>query len=138
LLEAPLCDHAGTLLERLGQVLRGVAPDGAAQEQRLAVDPLVPLLVERARRRRDREARDRDAGLGEAQLRVGGQVADNGDDGVVGHAQAVSFMGVVAVIPPSLSSSTHPDRVSTGVSSGVRIPSRGTMRPYAYEAEGWA
>src|SRR5690606_15080608 len=62
-----------------------LAPDGAAHEQRLAVLPLVALAVELTGGRRDREVRDRGAGGGEAQLRVPGQVADHGDEGVASH-----------------------------------------------------
>src|SRR5699024_3529632 len=85
LLEAALRDDAGALLERLGHVLRGIAPDGAAQEQRLAVLPLVRLTVEHAVGRRDGERRDRDAGVCDEQLRVGGESAEHRDDGVIRH-----------------------------------------------------
>src|SRR5699024_3858224 len=85
LLEAALCDHAGALLERRGHVLRGVAPDGAAEEQRLDVLPLVRLAVEGAGGGRDGERRDRDAGLRESQLGVRGEVADHRDDGAIRH-----------------------------------------------------
>src|SRR5699024_1927654 len=85
LLQAALCDDAGALLQRLGHVLRGVAPDGAAQEQSLAVLPLVRLTVEHARGGRDGERRDRDAGLRETQLGISGEVADHRDDGVIRH-----------------------------------------------------
>src|SRR5690606_41831885 len=83
LLETALRDDAGALLERLRHVLGGIAPDGAAEEQGLAVLPLIRLTVERAGGRRDGERRDSDAGLRETQLRVGGQVADHRDDGVI-------------------------------------------------------
>src|SRR5699024_2283034 len=85
--EPALRDHAGALLERLRDVLRRVPPDRGAEEQRLAVDPLVPLLVEGARRGRDGEVPDRDTRLGEAELGVGSQVADHGDGGVVRHVR---------------------------------------------------
>src|SRR5699024_10233397 len=85
--EPALRDHAGALLERLRDVLRRVPPDRGAEEQRLAVDPLVPLLVEGARRGRDGEVRDSDTRLGEAELGVGSQVADHGDGGVVRHVR---------------------------------------------------
>src|SRR5882672_2258310 len=49
LLEPPGHDHPGTPGERLGHVLRRLAPDVAAHEQRLAVLPLTALPVELAR-----------------------------------------------------------------------------------------
>src|SRR5689334_17645020 len=101
LLEAALHDDAGAAGQGLGDVLRRLPPDVAAQEQRLAVLPLARLLVERARGGRDGEVRDRRTGRGEAQFRVGRQVADHGDDGVSGHrgsprAQALAAAGLAA------------------------------------------
>src|SRR5699024_3173233 len=90
LLEAALGDDAGALLEGRGDVLGGVAPDRAPHEQRLAVLPLVRLAVEGARGGGDGEARDRDTRLGEAKLGIGGEVADDGDDGVVCHVNLSS------------------------------------------------
>ncbi|CCH80415.1 membrane hypothetical protein [Nostocoides japonicum T1-X7] len=78
-------DDAGAAPEGLGNVLGRLAPDRAAHEQRLAVLPLVALAVERPRRRGHGEVRDGCARGGEAQLRVAGQVADEGDDGVACH-----------------------------------------------------
>src|SRR5882757_9163835 len=71
LLEPPGHDHPGTPGERLGHVLRGLPPDVAAQEQRLAVLPFAGLAVEGARGGGDREARHRRPGRGEAQFRIG-------------------------------------------------------------------
>src|SRR5262249_43447951 len=48
LLQPTLRDHAHAPLERLGHVLGRLPPNGAAQEQRLAVLPLVRVAVERA------------------------------------------------------------------------------------------
>ena len=48
-LQPALGDHRGATGERLGDVLRRLAPHRAAHEQRLAVLPLVRLAVERAR-----------------------------------------------------------------------------------------
>lgn len=87
-LEAALHDHAHALGQRLRHVLRGLAPDRAAQEQRFAVLPLVGLAVERAGRGRDGEVRDGRAVRGEAQLGVGGEVADHGDDGLACHGHS--------------------------------------------------
>src|SRR6476469_2801279 len=84
-LQAARDDHASAALQGLGDVLGCVAPHGAAHEQRLAVLPLVALPVERARRGGHGEVRDGSAGRGEAQLRVAGDVADDGDDGVASH-----------------------------------------------------
>src|SRR5699024_495055 len=65
LLETALSDDPRPLLERFADVLRRVAPDRTAQEQRLLVLPLPALPVELPRRRSDRERCDRDARLGE-------------------------------------------------------------------------
>src|SRR5437764_44406 len=59
LAQPALHDDPGAALERLGDVLRGLAPDAAAQEQRVAVLPLVRVLVQETRRRRDGEVGDR-------------------------------------------------------------------------------
>src|SRR5699024_2235324 len=123
LLETALGDDPRPLLERLGHVLRRVAPDRAAQEQRLLVLPLPGLPVELPRRRSDRERCDRDTRLGEAQFRVGGQVADDRDSGVVRH-QATSFLVVarcVCTCGPMISSMT-PRTMSRAVDSGVSSP----------------
>ena len=74
-------------VERLGDVLRRVAPDRAAHEQGLAVLPLVGLPVERARRGGHGEVRDGGPGGGEPELGVGGEVADDGDDGLACHGR---------------------------------------------------
>ena len=84
-LEPALDDDPHAPLERLGDVLRRLPPDGAAQEHRLAVDPLVGVLVEVARGRGHREVGDRRARGREAQLGVVGEVADHGDDGLACH-----------------------------------------------------
>jgi hypothetical protein len=47
--------------------------------------PSVRVLVEEALVHGDADARDGDAGLGVAELGVIGEVADDGDDVVVGH-----------------------------------------------------
>ena len=64
-------------------VLRGLAPDVAAQEQLVAVLTLAELAVAGARGGGNSDG-DRRAGLRVAQLGVGGQVTDDGDDGLVG------------------------------------------------------
>ena len=84
-LEPALDDDPHAPLERLRDVLRGLPPDGAAQEHRLAVDPLVGVLVEVARGRGHRKVGDRGARGREAQLGVVGEVADHGDDGLACH-----------------------------------------------------
>ena len=83
-----LDDHRSAPVQGLRDVLRRLAPDGAAQEQRLPVLPLVRVLVEGAGRRRDGEVRDGCPAGGEAQLGVGGEVADHGDDGVACHGSS--------------------------------------------------
>src|SRR3954447_3862135 len=89
-LEPALDDHPHAPLQRLGDVLRRLPPDGAAQEHRLAVDPLVGVLVEAARGRGHREVGDRGARGREAQLGVVGEVADHGDDGLACHEVSLS------------------------------------------------
>src|SRR5690606_8577278 len=91
--EPTLDDHTHALGEGLGDVLGSLAPDRAAQEQRLAVLPLVGLAVEGARGRGDGEVRDGSTRGGEAQLRVPGQVPDHGDAGLAGHALPRSSRG---------------------------------------------
>ena len=87
-LQPALHDDAHALLEGLGDVLRGLPPDRAGEEQRVAVLPLVGLLVEGARRRRDPEVRHGRTRGGEAQLRVVDEVADDGDDGLACHVRS--------------------------------------------------
>src|SRR4051812_22552904 len=91
-LETALRDDAHPLLQGLRDVLRCLAPDRAVEEQRVAVLPLVGLPVEVARRRGDREVRDGRTRRGEPELRVTGQVADNGDDGLASHGRS-SWIG---------------------------------------------
>src|SRR3954451_16786490 len=87
LLQTPLHDHPSTTLQRLGDVLRGLPPDAAAEEQRVAVLPLVGLLVEEPWGRGNGEVGNGGTAGGEPQLRVVGQVADNGDGGLSCHAR---------------------------------------------------
>ena len=96
LLEAPLRNDAHALGEGLGHVLGRLAPDRAAHEERLGVLPLIGLAVEDAGRRGDREGRDRRTRGGEAHLGVRGEVPDDRDNGVAGHA---SLRSVGAVRP---------------------------------------
>src|SRR4051812_26054934 len=74
-------------MQGLGDVLGRLAPDRAPQEERVAVLPLVGLLVEEARRGGHGEVRDRSPRRGEAQVRVVGQVSDDGDRGLARHGQ---------------------------------------------------
>src|SRR3954469_1457065 len=90
LLEPAADDDARTAGQRLGDVLGRLAPDVAAEEQRLAVLPLLRLTVEGPRCRRHGEVGDGSARRREAQFRIGGQVADDGDDGFTGHCQWTS------------------------------------------------
>src|SRR5699024_460959 len=74
-LEAPLAkptsdDHAVALVQRVGHVLRSLAPDVAGEEQCLAVDPLTCLRVVAPRGGCDSEAGDCGTRLGVAQLRI--------------------------------------------------------------------
>src|SRR5690606_14395629 len=93
--QAALHHHAHATGERLGDVLRCLAPDVAAQEQGVAVLPLAGLAVEGARGGRHREVGDGGPGRGEAKLRIGGEVADHRDDGLAGHRDALSPRGRV-------------------------------------------
>ncbi len=120
LLQATLGDHGRALGERLGHVLGGLAPRGAPHEQGLAVLPLVRLAIERARGRRDGEARHGSTRRGEAQLGVGGQVADDGDEGVAGHGQRTSGRMTLVRSTDSLRLSW---RSSSLASSGVAFMS---------------
>src|SRR4051794_27700753 len=90
LLEATGDDDPRPAGERLSDVLRRLPPDVAPEEQGLAVLPLLRLTVEGAGRRGDGEVGDGGAGRREPQLRVGRQVADDGDDGLAGHGQWAS------------------------------------------------
>ena len=80
--EPALDDDPHATLEALGDVLRRLPPDVAGQEQRLAVLPLVGLLVHEPRSGRDAEPGHRLPRGGEAQLRVVDEIADDGDRGV--------------------------------------------------------
>src|SRR6476619_7428962 len=86
-LEPALHDDAHAAGQRLGRVLRRLPPHRAVEEQGLLVLPLVGLTVERARRRGHGEVRDRGTRGGEAELRVGGEVADDGDRGFACHVR---------------------------------------------------
>src|SRR3954470_23924732 len=90
LLEPAADDDARTAGQRLGDVLGRLAPDVAAEEQGLAVLPLLRLTVEGPRCRRHGEVGDGSARRREAQFRIGGQVADDGDDDFAGHGQWTS------------------------------------------------
>src|SRR6185312_15395056 len=90
LLEPAGHHHPHAAGERLGHVLGRLAPHVAAHEQRLAVLPLAGLAVEVAGRRGDGEVGDRGPRRGEPQLGVGGEVADDGDDGFACHGDLSS------------------------------------------------
>jgi hypothetical protein len=83
--QPPLDDDAGAARQGLGDMIRHLSPDRAAQEQGVGILPLVALPVEGAGRGGDGEVRDHVAGRGEADFGVIGQVADDGDDGLVYH-----------------------------------------------------
>src|SRR3954451_19636978 len=86
--QVALHDDAHALLQGLRDVLRGLPPDRAGQEQGLAVLPLVALAVEGARRRGDPEVGHRSTRGGEAELGVVDEVADHGDLGVACHVRS--------------------------------------------------
>src|SRR6266508_1490352 len=100
LLQPTLDNHPGAPRERLGDVLRRLAPHVAGQEQRVAVLPLTGLLVQEPRRGRDAELRDRGARRGEAQLRIVDQVADDRDYGVSCHGLLPVISRVLLRPPP--------------------------------------
>src|SRR5699024_108963 len=75
-------DDAHTLLQRLGDVLRRLAPDISGEEQTFAVLPLVGLWVETTRCRGDPEIRHRGARRSEAQFGIRDHVPDDGDGGI--------------------------------------------------------
>src|SRR5690606_27758320 len=91
LLEAPGRDDPAPLAERAGDVLGELPPHRGPQEQRLAVLPVVGGAVEGARRGGDREVRDREPVLRVPEFRVGGEFADDGDDGLPGHDYSASL-----------------------------------------------
>src|SRR5699024_7842110 len=68
--QATLRDRAHALGQGLCDVLRRVAPDGATQEEGVAVDPLALLPVEPARGRCDREVGNGCPRGGEPQFRI--------------------------------------------------------------------
>src|SRR5699024_3589428 len=76
------------LLVRLGEVLAGLAPVGAAHERRIPVDPLLGVAVEVAVVVGDAERRDRGLLLGVAQLGVGRELTDDGGDVVQSHVNS--------------------------------------------------
>src|SRR5689334_7486344 len=90
-LEPALHDHAHSALQRLGHVLRGLAPDGTAQEQRFAVLPFTGLPVVRPWGRRDPEVRDGRTGRREPELRIVDKIADQCDDGFACHCRSSCF-----------------------------------------------
>ncbi|OLM08879.1 hypothetical protein Ae706Ps2_6579c [Pseudonocardia sp. Ae706_Ps2] len=90
--EAAVHDQAVSLAGGLGEVFRGIAPQSAAQKQRVAVAPFAGLPVECARIRCDGEVRDRGSGLGESQLGVGREVPDDGGDDLSGHTDRCPFL----------------------------------------------
>ena len=75
-------DHSHALVQGLDAMAGHVAPCGAAHEQCLPVLELVGLPVPVARRRSDREARHGRPAARGTQLGVGGQVADDGKNGL--------------------------------------------------------
>src|SRR5690625_1347348 len=68
--QAALRDHTHALGEGFGHVLRGLAPDRAPHEQRLAVLPLLGLPADLARGGCDGEVRDGRPRGGESQFRI--------------------------------------------------------------------
>src|SRR5690606_34289641 len=86
-------DDPGTAVQRLGGVLGRLAPDRATHEQRLPVLPVVGLTVERAGRRGHGEVGDGRTAGGEAQLGIGGEVADHGDGSLSGHVRSSLIRG---------------------------------------------
>ena len=101
-LESALHDHPHALGERLGHVLRGLAPHGTVEEHGIAVLPFAGVPVERAGGGRHREVGDRCPGRREAQLGIGRQVADERDGGFACHV-CVSEIGRGRVFSVSLS-----------------------------------
>src|SRR3954453_9323899 len=114
--QVALHDDAHPLLEGLRDVLRGLRPHRAGEEQRFAVLPLVGLAVEGARRGGDPEVGHRGARGREAELRVVDQVADHGDLGVACHVrtprEGCSRVGSSWLSPPT-SARADPQVVST-------------------------
>src|SRR5664279_403851 len=80
--------HPRATLQRLGDILRRVPPHRTTHEQGLAVFPLIARPVELTRGRGNGEvSHGRTRGC-EPQLRVAGDVANDGDDGVASHRES--------------------------------------------------
>jgi hypothetical protein len=90
--ESATDDDPHPLLERLGEVLGGLPPHVAGEEQGLALLPFVGLPVEEAGGRGDAELRHRGAARCEPQLGLVDQVADERDLSVA--AIGCSFRGL--------------------------------------------
>src|SRR5690606_41233188 len=80
-----LHDDVVSHVQTYDHVLRGIPTQRAPHKHRLAVTPLPRLPVERTRRRRDTERRDRRTRRREPQFRVGGEVPNDRDLYVSGH-----------------------------------------------------
>lgn len=74
-------DDLHALGQGLGGVLGEALPDGAADEERVAVLPLLGLLVEATAVEGERNGRDGLSGLSEAELGVAGETANAGQSG---------------------------------------------------------
>src|SRR5699024_9042770 len=123
LLQRPRDNDPNTLLgQGLSDVLRLVAPHVAAHEKRLAVFPLIRLLVERPRRLRDGEVRDCDARLREPQFSRGGRVPDNGGYWFSGHASFLSDVARCVCTNGPMMSSMTPRTMSRDIDRGHSSP----------------
>ena len=87
-------DDAGALGQGLGHVLGVLAPHRTVEEHGVAVLPLVRLTIERAGGRRDGEVRDSGPVGREAELRIGGEIADDRDGGFACHVIVPSEIGL--------------------------------------------
>ena len=80
-----LRDHTHALGEGTGAMLGQITPHRAAEEQRIPIDPLIRLPVERARSGRDREPSHAPTVLRRPQLRIRSQIAHHRDDRLTSH-----------------------------------------------------
>ncbi|CAD6016121.1 protein of unknown function (plasmid) [Agreia sp. COWG] len=78
-------NDAAALRQRSSDVLGEFTPDACAQEECLAVFPVVRGTIERARRGSDSEVGNRQPALRVTQFRIAGEVAHHGDYGFASH-----------------------------------------------------
>src|SRR5699024_7754436 len=116
------------LADRLGEVLAVLPPQRAAQERRIAVHPLLGLLVEGPVIAGDGERRDGDLLLGVPQLGIGRELTDERDAVVRSHVNS-SFVSVTSHLLCHMAATRWPRRESPAYpTSGRGFPLVGRAR----------